>query len=162
MKKLIFLFAMAVFGTYQLAGAQGNSSSGGSSVGFRFGNEQGISYKQHIGGGAAIEGILSARSWSTNITVLYHIFHKPTGWTPGMDWFVGAGGHAWLYNRNNRDFPGYTGGLGLGVDGVVGLQYNFADIPFNASLDWKPAFNLIGGNYFQGGGFGLSIRYRFK
>lgn len=162
MKKILLLFVgLLAFSSYSQA--QGYSSSGGSSIGARFGFEQGVTYKKHLGGGAAFEGILSARNWFTNITGLYHFFHKPTGIGPGLDWFVGAGGHLWIYNVNNRYLPNYaTGNLGIGVDGVLGMQYNFAEVPFNIALDWKPALNLIGGSGFYGGGFGLSVRYRWK
>lgn len=150
--------------TLQSQAQTGYSSSGGTSIGVRLGDEQGITLKHHMGGGGAIEGILAARAWSTNLTVLYHFFHQPTGIAPGLDWYVGAGGHIWLYNTRNRYFDNryYNGNAGIGVDGAIGMQYNFPGAPLNISLDWKPSMNLYGGNRFYAGGFGLSIRYRFK
>lgn len=165
MKKLIFLSAICVMMfTLESQAQKGYSSSGGTSIGVRLGNEQGLTLKHHLGGGAAIEGILAARSWSSNLTVLYHFFHNPTGIAPGLDWFIGAGGHIWLYNTRNRNFDSryYNGTAGIGIDGAIGMQYNFPTAPLNMSLDWKPSMNLYGGSYFDGGGFGLSIRYRFK
>jgi hypothetical protein len=31
----------------------------------------------------------------------------------------------------------------FGAQGVVGLDYKFASIPINISLDWKPELNLV-------------------
>jgi hypothetical protein len=41
------------------------------------------------------------------------------------------------------------------------LEYNFKEIPFNLSLDWKPALNLVGSSGFWGDGGAISIRYIF-
>ncbi len=164
MKKLLLLSTIcALMFTLESQAQKGYSSSGGTSIGARLGNEQGLTLKHHFGS-AAIEGILATRGWSTNLTVLYHFFHAPTGIAPGLDWFVGAGGHIWFYNTNNRHFDNryYNGSTGIGIDGALGMQYNFPSAPLNMSLDWKPSMNLYGGSYFDGGGFGLSIRFRFK
>ncbi len=165
MRKYILIACLGMLASTTAVHAQkGYSSSGGTSIGARFGSEQGLTLKHHLGGGAAVEGILAARTWSTNLTVLYHFFHKPTGIIDNLDWFVGAGGHIWLFNTNHRNFDqnNYNGNAGIGIDGAIGMQYNFSEVPINVSLDWKPAFNIVGGSYFNGGGFGLSVRYRWR
>jgi hypothetical protein len=49
----------------------------------------------------------------------------------------------------------------IGVDGQIGLEYVFEEIPLNLSIDWKPAFNIIGITNFWAGDAALSVRYTF-
>jgi hypothetical protein len=46
----------------------------------------------------------------------------------------------------------------IGIGGILGLEYNFNEIPINISIDWKPAFNIIGHTSFWGDG-AFSIRF---
>jgi hypothetical protein len=49
----------------------------------------------------------------------------------------------------------------VGVDGVVGIEYTFDEIPINLSLDIVPSFHVFPFvQYWQRGA--LSIRYVFK
>ena len=47
----------------------------------------------------------------------------------------------------------------VGVDGILGLDFKFKNVPLNMSIDWQPSFNLIGYQYFESGWGGLGIRY---
>jgi hypothetical protein len=58
-----------------------------------------------------------------------------------LKWYIGPGAHVGLYKVLN-DAKTY-----FGVDGVVGLDYKFANLPLNLSLDWQPAFEFSGGGY---------------
>ena len=49
----------------------------------------------------------------------------------------------------------------IGIDGIIGIEYNIEPIPFNISLDWKPGLNLIGYTGFWGDELAFSIRYIF-
>jgi hypothetical protein len=49
----------------------------------------------------------------------------------------------------------------IGIDGILGIEYNFEEVPINIGVDWKPAFNLTGYSGFWGDGGALSIRYIF-
>ncbi|MDP8200544.1 MAG: hypothetical protein P9M11_00210, partial [Candidatus Tenebribacter burtonii] len=49
----------------------------------------------------------------------------------------------------------------VGIDGIIGIEYNFEELPFNIGLDWKPAFNLSGNTEFWGDGGALSLRFVF-
>ena len=61
----------------------------------------------------------------------------------------------WDDNKNNNSR------LVIGVDGQIGLEYVFEEIPLNLSIDWKPAFNIIGITNFWAGDAALSVRYTF-
>jgi hypothetical protein len=49
----------------------------------------------------------------------------------------------------------------IGAAGIIGLDYNFPNIPLNLSLDWKPELNLIEKIGFEASTVGFSVRYRF-
>jgi len=49
----------------------------------------------------------------------------------------------------------------IGIDGILGLEYNFKEIPFNIGIDWKPMIDLGGSSGFYGDGGAISIRYIF-
>lgn len=84
-----------------------------------------------------------------------------------MYWYVGGGAHIGFFD--DRYHVGWGTSTGrtytvIGVDGIIGLEYVFADIPINISADWKPAINLVGHNnnsYFWGDNGALSVRYIF-
>lgn len=133
-------------------------------AGLRAGWSNGLTYKQFINESAAIEGILYSRWRGLQLTGLYEK-HVMTA-TTGLDWYYGVGahigfwrgykGHPW-FKDDNYD-RSYTT---VGIDGIIGIQYTFQEVPFNLSLDYKPSFELFGYTGFWGGDAALSIRYCF-
>jgi hypothetical protein len=154
-----------------------SSVSYNTGIGFRFGGwESGLTVKHFIRSNAAIEGILST-GWyyqGTRITGLYEI-QKAIGGIPGLYWFYGVGSHLGFYNERywysgdcKNGYYEYKGRLyscdgtraTVGIDGIIGLEYHFNEIPITLGLDLKPSISLIG----WGGRFGdtaFSIRYAF-
>jgi hypothetical protein len=53
------------------------------------------------------------------------------------------------------------GPVAVGLDGIIGLEYALPDAPLSISLDWKPAFNILGPVGLVGDEGALSVRYRF-
>ena len=162
-----------------------SSSEGGQSgyktgIGLRGGFEGGITLKHFIKSQRALEGILS-RGWGyggIRITGLYEI-HKPFPGVKGLDWFYGLGAHIGFYNGSYYGYYGNRGGgyydkngkwhptgyrdqyTTVGIDGILGLEYQFTEIPFSVGLDIKPYFDFVGrGDNFADGAF--SIRYTIK
>jgi hypothetical protein len=80
-----------------------------------------------------------------------------------LRWYFGFGGHVGFWNGD------YTRGWGdpgvgytvIGIDGILGLEYSFSEVPINIGIDWKPAYNLSGYTGFWGDGGALSVRYIF-
>lgn len=138
-----------------------NAQNYETALGVRAGAFNGITAKHFVNGSHAVEGILSLRWGGFNITGLYEV-HDDAFDAPGLQWYYGFGAHlgfwnsprAWWADENNNYVV-------VGVDGIIGLEYTFSEIPVNISLDWKPALNLIGYSGFWGDGGGLSIRYVF-
>lgn len=131
-------------------------------VGLRGGYPSGVTVKQFLSGNSAAEGILSFGWGGIGVTGLYQL-HNPVPDLPGLVWFYGGGAHfATAKSDKNSPFAGGMGGeVYLGVDGIVGLEYVFAEAPISVSLDILPILNLVTdvGVWFN---TGLSIRYTFK
>lgn len=104
----------------------------------------------------AIEGIGYFWDRGFRITGLYEI-HGDINDVSGLKWYIGPGAHVGFYNSK-----WYGGGTSIGVDGVLGLDYKFDDVPINISLDWQPSFEFGNYNGFTGNFGGLSIRYTLK
>ncbi len=118
-----------------------------------------VSIKRFTTKKIALEGLGYFWNDGVRFTGLYEI-HKDIVGAPGLMWYVGPGAHIGFWsNKWKTIFPTRNGGIAIGIDGVLGLDYKFSSVPVNLSLDWQPSFNFVGYNYFEGGWGGLGIRY---
>lgn len=129
-------------------------------IGFRGGLSQGLTVKHFIAPGRAIEGLLSSRWRGFHITGLYEI-HAPAFNIDRLYWYYGYGGHLGSWDKDSRNpwWDDTTTHTVIGVDGIIGLEFNIGEIPFTIGLDYKPAFNILGHFGFWGDEFALSVRY---
>jgi hypothetical protein len=67
----------------------------------------------------------------------------------GFKWYAGIGGGLRTFN-----------GLGLGLNGQLGIEYTFPEIPIQLSLDTRPGWYFGGVDGFDGGA-ALGVRYKF-
>lgn len=156
MKKLLLTFALAIC-IVTMSTAQDYNTG----IGFRGGPFLGLTVKHFIGARSAVEGLLCTRWQGFEVTGLYEI-HNPAFDVNRLKWFYGVGGHLGFYNGDNTTW----GDVGntytvVGVDGIIGLEYSFDEIPINLSLDWKPSFSFVGYSHFFPDGAALSLRYIF-
>lgn len=156
MRKLALAFTL-FFAMILAANAQDYNTG----IGFRGGLSNGLTVKHFISSNAALEGLLSTRWQGFNITGLYEI-HAQAFNTPRLNWYYGFGGHIGFWD-GYKQHPWFNDGTYtiIGIDGIIGIEYNIEPIPFNISLDWKPGFNIIGYTGFWGDELALSIRYIF-
>lgn len=134
-------------------------------IGIRLSNDapivsNAITLKHFIKDNTAVEGYLSFSnpgpvSFGANLE-----FYKPFS-TPGLQWYYGAGayfgfGKTYDENKGRNVNTNYFGG-----QGVVGLDYKFASVPINISLDWKPELNLVSDINFEPAAIGFSARFTF-
>ena len=156
MKKL---FLILIIGC--LWGLKSNAQDYTTGIGLRGGWGTGLTVKHFISNDKAVEGILDSRWHGLSVTGLYEI-HNQAFDTDRLNWYYGFGGHLGFwdgkYYRNYDDGTNYTV---IGIDGIIGLEYNFKEIPFNIGIDWKPVLNLTGSSGFYGDGGAISIRYIF-
>jgi len=156
MKKLIVL-CLIVFSFISVSSAQDYNTG----IGLRAGYYNGLTVKHFISSNRAIEGLVSSRWRGFDITGLYEINHQAFS-TPRLNWYYGIGAHVGFWNGDNTTW----GDRGreysvVGIDGIIGLEYNFIEIPFNIGIDWKPTINIIGYTGFWADGVALSVRYIF-
>jgi hypothetical protein len=156
MKKILLLLLLA-FSTMISTYAQDYKTS----LGIRGGLPVGITVKHFLNEANAFEGILATRWGGFVLTGLYE-FERWTGEYPALNWYFGFGAHlgTWSQGYNPRLDESYSG-LVVGVDGVIGIEYTFDELPLNLSLDILPSVNLIGYTGWGGINGALSIRYVF-
>ena len=156
MKKLIFTYLIALC-LISTSYAQDYKTG----IGIRGGYFNGLTVKHFIGTKTALEGILDSRWRGFEFTGLYEI-HNQAFKTERLNWYFGFGGNVGFWNGDNTKWgtPG-TNYTVIGLDGILGLEYNFKDVPLNIGLDWKPTFNISGYSGFWGDGGAISIRYIF-
>ncbi|NNF01102.1 MAG: hypothetical protein HKN22_00315 [Bacteroidia bacterium] len=156
MKKIKSLIILFLFTVLSVQAQDYNTG-----IGLRFGSSNGITVKHFVSQKAAVEGILSSRWRGFKITGLYEI-HNHFFDVNNMTWYYGFGAHIGFWDGDRAwwgdDGKTYTV---IGVDGIIGLEYTFTEVPIGLSLDWKPELNLVGYSGFWGDSGGLSIRYVF-
>lgn len=111
-----------------------------------------ITVKHFFGGKVAVEGLLNIVQTQVTIVGLAE-FSNELGGQEGLKWYYGIG--AALRLPQHSVFV-------VSIDGIIGLEYTFPEVPINLSLDWKPAVEIINGNNFYPAGFGLAVRFVFK
>lgn len=134
-------------------------------IGIRGAWFSGISVKHFLKENTALEGFLHGRWRGVGLTGLFEL-ERNTG-EPYLNWYCGAGAHISSYNRYYYYRPGnsryYDGRIfGVGVDGILGLEYTLKDIPLNLALDAHPFFDLIEGGWGFRYDMGLSIRFAIR
>lgn len=156
MKRTLLLFITIIFLSITLNGQDYKTS-----LGLRAGLPYGLTLKHFMSKKNAVEGMLASSWGGFVITGLYENEHW-TGEYPGLNWFWGFGGHIgfWDAGRNPNVNDTYVGSV-IGIDGIIGIEYTFDEIPLNLSLDLLPTVNIIGYTGWGGINGGLSIRYVF-
>ena len=157
MKKIIvFVLALIISTVAQAetnAVSQKTNAQGNLELGLRLSVSPGITGVYKLGGPQSIEGILHFNNNAAIITGLYRYnFGLISPDVPGLSWYAGAGAHTKIHS-----------GVTVGVDGLIGLQYDFDEVPLNISLDWKPAFDFLGpgAGDFHATDVGISVRFKF-
>ena len=153
MKQLLIIF-IAFLSTFSVT-AQGYNIAGG----IRMGTDWGITGKYRIGKKESIEGIIqSAASKDKDeviITALYEK-HNPLI-SKRFNFYTGAGLHKGWNNTIDGDID-YDNPFG--ITAIAGIEFNLGRT--NVSWDFKPAFNLIGGERKMYTQSGISLRYVFE
>lgn len=164
MKKITLLFSMLfVMAVASNLKAQDYNSA----IGLRFGYPLSISYKTFLSESNALELYAGYRGYSGiysyfTVGALYEI-HKPINGVDGLSWYYGGGVSVQFFTYDNSYiFSDDNGSLGVGISGVLGLDYKFADAPFNLSVDFLPTIRFGGwdSGYYSWGA--LAARYVLK
>lgn len=145
------LFAMCILPSVTLpAQAPYNTA-----LGLRVGGTTGVAIKHFYRPSVSIEGILGGFPNGFSVTGLVEkntmAFNERN-----LSWYFGGGAHVALYNGRssyyNRfgrelDYRGQND-VGIGINGIVGLEYIFPDdVPVAVSVDLKPFIEFSTGGH---------------
>lgn len=145
-----------------------NTSQYKTAIGLRGGGTSGITIKHFVSSQAALDGIVSLWGNGIGLTLLYER-HQTAFNVDGLQWYYGAGGHVALnfdrnyrYKNDNFFYHNREGNIGVGVDGIVGIEYKINPLPIAISLDFKPFLELnSNGSVFIAADSGLGIKLTF-
>ena len=126
-----------------------NSIDYKTAVGVKLWDGGGLTLKTFIKEDRALEFIGFFNRYGTRITGLYE-FHGDLNTEGNLKWYLGGGGHVGLYKLKTTI---------IGIDGVIGIDYKFNNMPLNLALDWQPSFEFNRNYLFSGNWGGLAIRY---
>jgi hypothetical protein len=158
-KVLASFFVFAIIAIANNASAQDYKTA----VGIRLSSSQAIvnnsiSIKHFLNERTAIEGLLSFGD-PLALGALVEI-HKPLG-ESGLKWFYGGGAYLGFVKSYNVNLNKNETDANFGAQGVLGMDYKFANIPLNLSLDWKPELNLVTDINFEPAAIGFTARFTF-
>lgn len=115
-----------------------------------------LSFQESLGSNFA-EIDLGWSSGYTNLAAVYDIVFSSVD---NFNFYAGPGADVCLYD-NVTPKGKETVGLGIGVVGQLGMEYQINAIPMNISLDWRPIFRIVGPTGFGWDSIALGLRYRF-
>ena len=147
MKKILAI-ALSVLAFAAVASAQSRA------IGLRAGGDAEISY-QHSLGVNFLEADLGM-----DVAGPYGGFHLTGiydfnfGLAEGVNFYVGPGAQVSFWTAEDYS------GLGIGLGGQLGFEYQFYGIPFNISLDWRPMWDFLGAGA-NWSSAAIGFRYRF-
>ena len=160
MKKIISIsLIVAILASINTVSAQAYKTG----IGVRLSSAQAmvnnsITLKHFLNEKSAIEALFSFGD-PLSLGALYEI-HKPFS-TEGLQWFYGGGGYIGFVKTYNPNKNKNETDANFGAMGVIGLDYKFANLPLNISLDWKPELNLVSDINFEPAAIGFSARFTF-
>ena len=128
-------------------------------IGVKFPGGFAISYKQFLKNNQNVEAEAMFISNGFRAVGLYEWNWDIQG-IDGLRWYVGPGAHIGFWN-NNYSKKSNNSNAGIGIDGVIGLDYKVSDLPINISLDWQPSVDVIGSTGTGLGYGGIGVRYTF-
>ena len=160
MKQLILITSFALFAITAMAQPYQTAA------GIRFSPFLGISVKHFMKENLAVEGIMSTR-WRGAALIALVEYEKEIPGAAGLYFLAGGGVHIGSYQKFK--YYNYTGVLyssndrvfSPGIDGIIGLDYKFSEMPLNISLDLRPYIDFVEGgppSYIDGA---ITARYTF-
>lgn len=141
-------------------------------VGLRSGGTTGVTLKSNTSSTSAIEGIFGFWGSGISATGLYEKRQNAFD-VAGMYWYYGYGVHVSVYeSKFNGNFNPYWGeryepdpgvnAVGLGLDGITGLEYKIPEIPLSVHIEVKPFLEFTTtGNVWLSFDPGLGLRLVF-
>ena len=135
-------------------------------LGIRLAYGTGIDVKHNLDESTSIEGMIDMQWRGVLVMGLYEKHFPIIKHEEGFRFYMGGGAHLGFWGDYRRH-PWYDEGdtrkhVAIGLDGIIGIEYTFKDIPLNLAIDWIPMINIADHPAFWGMGLGLSVRYAIK
>ncbi|MBI1224899.1 MAG: hypothetical protein GC192_06645 [Bacteroidetes bacterium] len=162
MKKQFTILFFIAFGVLAAFNVQGQNYS--SAIGARLGYPLALSYKKFISDAGAIELYGAYRGYTYynwfSVNGAYQ-YHQDFPNVPNLQWYVGAGAGVYFFSYDDGYFNTNYASTRVAVQGYLGLEYTFEEVPISISADWIPTIflNKGYGNAFGSGYAGLGVRY---
>lgn len=135
------------------------SSTYNRAIGIKFPGGFSVTYKKFVTQTNNLEAQVTAWNKGFRMSGLYEFNFYSFNTIDGLAWFAGPGVHLGFWKEQySKD---YNSKADFGVDGIIGLDYKFKDIPVNVSLDWEPSVTLVGSAGFTPSYGGFAVRYTF-
>ncbi len=160
MKKLVLLFFL-LSGFALSSNVQAQDYQNG--IGLRFGYPLSITYKTFLTETNALDLFVGYRGYSGVYSYLaiggFYEFHNDINGAEGLKWYYGFGASVVILNYKDFGYLDGLGTFGVGLSGIIGLEYTFPDAPLAISVDFAPTFRIGGwaDGYYSWGA--LSARY---
>ena len=156
--KKVFLSLLLVAGLATTASAQKVQKA----FGVRLGYGAELSYQHPFGGNNRLEidgGLYGFNNKYYTSAFVSGIYQWVNPIQDGFNWYAGFGPQLGLYSYKDGSKTDFA----LALAGQLGVEYNFPSVPFQISLDWRPAVRILPnmGDAFMYEGIGLGLRYRF-
>ncbi|WP_425392726.1 hypothetical protein [Ekhidna sp.] len=163
--KILSIFLLSAIITLPATGQQlKTGTTYKTAIGVRGLGTSGLTIKHFTEPSKAIEGIVGFYPNAFSATVLVERY-APAFSEPGLNWYYGIGGHVATQSdviRNDGLYRRETSELGLGIDGIFGIEYKIQEVPIAMSLDFKPFFEVAtDGDAFIALDPGLGIKVTF-
>lgn len=144
--KRFFLAIPFIFSIFLVSGQGFNQA-----VGIRGGITSGFEYRYYVSDTQSFKGLLGTRDGGVQLHGFAEFYkYDLFSFSYQLVFYYGLGGHLgyerWdemRYQNNSRVEDARTSFLG-GIDGVMGVEYLFYEVPFSAGLEIKPYFDVFG------------------
>lgn len=146
MKKFSYLVLFVFFAHTVMA------QSYNTALGLRLGTEWGATIQQRIAKKITVEGILQSSIQRNEATLTALLEQHNPIITKRFNVYYGAGIHKGWVTGADRTYENP-----FGITGIIGGEFTIAR--FNISYDFKPSFNLSGGEKKLYSHTGVSVRY---
>jgi hypothetical protein len=159
MKNLKYIFLLLSFGFIFQSAISNAQSENTNQIGIRLGGFSGISFRHFGNQGVGVEADLTA-GYHSDWVMLEVLAEKQIALGDGFTFDFGGGG----FFANDHDYPHnedpYDWRPTVGIEGMIGFDYYFNDVPLNVGLDLRPRFSLIEEPYWPWDA-GISLHYIF-
>ncbi|SNT17031.1 hypothetical protein SAMN05421640_2633 [Ekhidna lutea] len=162
--KSISILTLSLLLMHPLSAQLKTGTTYNTAVGVRGLGTSGLTIKHFTGANKALEGIVGFYPNAFSATLLVERY-APAFSEPGLNWYYGIGGHIATQSdviRNDGLYRRETSEVGLGIDGIFGIEYKIQEVPIAMSLDFKPFFEVAtDGDAFIALDPGLGIKVTF-